>query len=166
MTKHNSITSQSVTDIDPQTEEFRATLVYNFTTGSSRKIRVRHKTLAGLDALLISEAAGAQASESREDADEAVNQGLKVAFGEASENDVLSSWARKGFNKQDIFESYRILKEAMPEIVALGLTNEALAAAFNLEVEAVVDLLELWDYMEANKINFGKGLTIIDGGPG
>jgi hypothetical protein len=86
----------------------------------------------------------------RRDADAAVALGIPFAYKEATATQVQYAWLKQGFNQTEHYLAYPLIKDLAPSLLAMGLTDEQYASAFNTTVEDVQAIKEYWDFLSVN----------------
>lgn len=86
----------------------------------------------------------------KSDALEAVQSGISSAHKQATLTQVQYAWLKAGFDEQEPYKSYLLMKDVAPALLALRYTDEQYAAAFNATVEEVQNAKNKWTVLSAD----------------
>lgn len=84
----------------------------------------------------------------RRDAEEAASLGVQAAYKEATQGQVTYAWLRAAFDSDEPYQVYDNMKDVVPALIAMGLSNAQLAVALDCEVEDVVKAKTLWSNLK------------------
>lgn len=132
----------------------RATATFLLDSGEPVERSIRN---AGVDeaAALVKATAmipDVEASIQKRDASEAVSRGLYTAYGTASEAQVQYSWLKQGYAQEEHYQAYAMIKDLAPALLAMGLTDEQYATAFNATTEEIANIRTYWEFLSANSV--------------
>jgi hypothetical protein len=85
------------------------------------------------------------------DAEEAVRLGLSSDHKEAAKKDVYRAWLWEGYYEKESRIAYKILKVIAAKVIALGWSVAEMAVQFETDEETVQEILDRWQYLNANK---------------
>ena len=159
-----SISSCSVIELSPHESRCRARFEYVFDDGrieTRGPMNVSNESEANLRMQQLE--SDVLASVQRQDAEEAVALGLYVAHREASENQVKYQWLREGCDKPEHYQSYSMIKDLLPGLLALGLTDEQYADEFNATIEEVKYIKLYWSWLSARSSHLQNYIDSVGG---
>lgn len=154
------ITSKSIIQNTPSTSGYHIVLRYVFSSGDTKEIKIKGVTQSDAATYLESKSSEVQSSISKTHAKEAFQQGITTAHKEASDTLVKKEYLYRGFWENEPYIAYETMSKVAGDILALGLSVEQMAVAFGESTQSAQDVLDRWNYLDANKdiINQYKAL--------
>lgn len=95
----------------------------------------------------------------KRDANEAVSNDIKIAHKEASIQQVQYTWLKLGFEEDEPYKQYQMMKDIGPSLLNLGLTDVEYATMFNSTEEEVVNVKDLWISLVPHATVFDNYIT-------
>jgi len=147
------IVNSEVCNQEAQATGFKVKFKYTFADGREFFIGpVRATNQDQINQLLIDNKTPLESSVKNNDAQEAKELGVKIAYKDASQADVYYAYLYEGYNNDDALESYLLMSTVAPDILALGLTVDQMAGMFNQPVQMVNDVMNKWEYLNSNSV--------------
>ena len=145
------ITSKRVVVNRPLAHQFDIKLEYTFNDGEKRTVSCRSPLVTDADMYLESKEQNVLESKIFSDLDDAIAANSDTPTEDMDQTKLYKAWMIKGYRSDDPVKSYKYLSKVAQKVLALGLTAQQLADAFNEEVETVNLVIAKWLYLKANK---------------
>mgnify|MGYP003656950013 CR=1 FL=1 len=156
------ISAKSIVENTQLASGYRIKLNYLFDDGTSKDIKCRGLTVNSAQEYLDSKESQVLESKKQQDLDNQIQADSDIPTGDTSQIEIYKAWMFRGYNSDDPIESYAYLVKVATKVIALGLTLQQLANAFNEPLEVIQLVLAKWNYLNNNKAALLAYKTIQD----
>jgi hypothetical protein len=157
------IISKSVLENTQLASGYRIKLNYVFDDGINKSIKCRGLDVSSANQYLISKESQVLSSKKQQDLDIQIQNDSDAPTNDTNQIEIYKAWMFKGYNSSDPIESYVYLVKVADKVIALGLTLQQLADAFNESLETIQLVLNKWNYLKANKDTLSAYKAVKDG---
>ena len=145
------VTSKLVLLNKPIASGFKVRLKYNFSDGSSVVISLKAVSEDDANILLGDMESSVLARKIAYDAGEAIENDIDTAHKTAPLVAVYKAWAIRGMLEEDPLEAHKYLSKVVDKILALGLTLQQVADAFEVPLSQINAMRDRWLYIKSKE---------------